>query len=101
MTLELHDLAAANPMIDDGHAPPHQHVHSMIDDGHATPHHRVNAMAKFGSMVVFRQPGGERWGAPTESARIDLFQFPSLPQYHGGFSAFQCGGILVHYEGLH
>ena len=77
----------------------------MIDDGHATLHHRVNAMAQFGSLVVFRgtrQPsGGECCGAPTESARIDLLQFPFLLQYHGGFSAFDCGGTLVHYEGLH
>ena len=99
MTPELHDLAAANPMIDDGHAPPHQHVHSMIDDGHATLHHRVNAMAQFGSLVVFRgtrQPsGGECCGAPTESARAALWQFPSLPQFDGGFPSFYCGGILL------
>ena len=28
---------------------------------HATPHQRVHSMAKYGAMVVFRQPGGERW----------------------------------------
>ena len=84
--VDLQDLSSANPMIDadDRHAPPHQNVHSMIDDGHATPHHRVNAMAKFGSMVVFRQPCGERWGVATKPARAALWQFPSPPEYHGG-----------------
>ena len=75
----------------------------MIDDGHATLHHRVNAMAQFGSLVVLRgtrQPGGERFGAPTESARLELLQFPSLPQYHGGFSACHCGAFLLDYQGL-
>ena len=28
---------------------------------HATPHQRVHSMAKYGAMVVLRQPGGERW----------------------------------------
>ena len=77
MTAELHDRASAHPMIVDRHA---THMDSMIDDRHATPHHRVHAMAQFGSMVVFRHPGGERWRAPTESARIDMLQFPFLPQ---------------------
>ena len=75
----------------------------MIDAGHATLHHRVNVMAQFGSLVVFRgtrQPGGECFGAATKPARLELLQFPSLPQYHGGFSASHSGAFLLDYEGL-